>query len=62
MYQLTVASGGGMGNVGTNYEQLISKLMQADGDSCKYIYSTLFDISSIFVYYMELLINVMFIL
>ena len=37
MYQLTVASGGGTGNVGTNYEQLISKLMQADGDSCKYL-------------------------
>lgn len=33
MYQLTVASGGGSGSVGTNYEQLISKLMQADGDS-----------------------------
>ena len=33
MYHLTVAAGGGTGNVGTEYEQLISKLMEVTGDA-----------------------------
>jgi hypothetical protein len=32
LYHLTVASGGSNGKVGTETEQLISKLMQCDGD------------------------------
>ncbi|XP_041353761.1 pleckstrin homology domain-containing family H member 2-like isoform X2 [Gigantopelta aegis] len=32
LYHLTIATGGGAGNVGTNYEQLVSKLMEANGD------------------------------
>ncbi|KAJ8308071.1 hypothetical protein KUTeg_012945 [Tegillarca granosa] len=32
LYHLTVAAGGGMGNVGTEYEQLIAKVMEIDGD------------------------------
>ncbi len=32
MYHLTVAAGGGAGKVGTEYEQLISKLMEVTGD------------------------------
>ena len=33
MYQLTVASGGGTGILGTELEQLISRLMDVDGDT-----------------------------
>lgn len=33
LYHLTVAAGGGTGNVGTQYEQLIAKLMQVEGDN-----------------------------
>ncbi|KAK3597816.1 hypothetical protein CHS0354_029375 [Potamilus streckersoni] len=33
LYHLTVAAGGGTGNVGTDYEQLIAKLMEVDGDA-----------------------------
>ncbi|XP_064600082.1 pleckstrin homology domain-containing family H member 1-like isoform X2 [Liolophura sinensis] len=33
LYHLTVAAGGGTGNVGTEYEQIISKLMEVDGDA-----------------------------
>ncbi|XP_052769794.1 pleckstrin homology domain-containing family H member 1-like isoform X1 [Mya arenaria] len=37
LYHLTVAAGGGTGNVGTQYEQLIAKLMQVEGDpNCVY--------------------------
>ncbi|CAH1790638.1 unnamed protein product [Owenia fusiformis] len=32
LYHLTVASGGGMGNIGTNHEQIISKLIDSGGD------------------------------
>ncbi|XP_052276494.1 pleckstrin homology domain-containing family H member 1-like isoform X1 [Dreissena polymorpha] len=32
LYHLTVAAGGGTGNVGTHLEQLIAKLMQVEGD------------------------------
>lgn len=32
LYHLTVAAGGGTGNVGTEYEQLIAKVMEANGD------------------------------
>ena len=30
-----MAAGGGTGNVGTHYEQLIAKLMESDGDPSK---------------------------
>ncbi|KAL4238975.1 Pleckstrin y domain-containing H member 2 [Mactra antiquata] len=33
LYHLTVSAGGGTGNVGTQYEQLIAKLMQVEGDT-----------------------------
>ena len=37
LYHLTVASGGGMGNIGTDYEQTISKLIDVGGDpGCMY--------------------------
>ncbi|XP_071081218.1 pleckstrin homology domain-containing family H member 1-like isoform X1 [Haliotis cracherodii] len=32
LYHLTVATGGGAGTVGTDFEQLVSKLMEANGD------------------------------
>ncbi|XP_071963475.1 pleckstrin homology domain-containing family H member 1-like isoform X2 [Antedon mediterranea] len=32
LYHLTVASGSGLGNIGTEYERLIAKLMDVDGD------------------------------
>ncbi|XP_022332423.2 pleckstrin homology domain-containing family H member 1-like isoform X4 [Crassostrea virginica] len=32
LYHLTVAAGGGTGNVGTEYEQLIAKVMELNGD------------------------------
>ncbi|XP_061173057.1 pleckstrin homology domain-containing family H member 1-like isoform X2 [Saccostrea echinata] len=32
LYHLTVAAGGGTGNVGTEYEQLIAKVMEVNGD------------------------------
>ncbi|XP_066281395.1 pleckstrin homology domain-containing family H member 1-like isoform X2 [Branchiostoma lanceolatum] len=32
LYHLTVAAGSGMGNIGTDYEQLIGRLMDVDGD------------------------------
>ncbi|XP_060600776.1 pleckstrin homology domain-containing family H member 2-like, partial [Ruditapes philippinarum] len=32
LYHLTVAAGGGTGNVGTQFEQFIAKLMQVEGD------------------------------
>lgn len=35
LYHLTVAAGGGTGNVGTEYEQLIAKVMEANGDPSK---------------------------
>ena len=31
-----MAAGGGTGNVGTHYEQLIAKLMESGGDPSKY--------------------------
>ena len=37
LYHLTVAAGGGTGNVGTHYEQLIAKLMESGGDPSKYL-------------------------
>ena len=39
LYHLTVAAGGGTGNVGTHYEQLIAKLMECDGDHSEYSYT-----------------------
>ena len=33
-----MAAGGGTGNVGTHYEQLIAKLMESGGDPSKYMY------------------------
>ncbi|VDI62691.1 Hypothetical predicted protein [Mytilus galloprovincialis] len=33
LYHLTVAAGGGTGNVGTEYEQIISKVMECNADS-----------------------------
>ncbi|XP_069117939.1 pleckstrin homology domain-containing family H member 1-like isoform X2 [Argopecten irradians] len=33
LYHLTVAAGGGMGNVGTEYEQLIAKVIEVEGDN-----------------------------
>ncbi|XP_053395925.1 pleckstrin homology domain-containing family H member 1-like [Mercenaria mercenaria] len=37
LYHLTVAAGGGTGNVGTQFEQFIAKLMQVEGDpNCVY--------------------------
>ena len=42
LYHLTVAAGGGTGNVGTHYEQLIAKLMQAEGDFSMYISPNLY--------------------
>lgn len=35
LYHLTVVSGGGP-NAGTQYEQLVQKLMETDGDPSKY--------------------------
>lgn len=32
MYHMTVACGGGLGKVGTDYEQLIAKLMAVEGE------------------------------
>jgi hypothetical protein len=36
MYHLTVVSGGGP-NAGTQYEQLVQKLMETDGDPSKLV-------------------------
>lgn len=38
LYHLTVVSGGGT-NSGTQYEQLVQKLMETDGDPSTYSYS-----------------------
>ena len=35
LYHLTVATGGGTGTVGTDYEQFIAKLMQVNADASK---------------------------
>lgn len=38
LYHLTVVSGGGP-NAGTQYEQLVQKLMELDGDPSKSLYA-----------------------
>lgn len=38
LYHLTVVSGGGISS-GTQYEQLVQKLMETDGDASKYLYN-----------------------
>ncbi|XP_074661838.1 pleckstrin homology domain-containing family H member 1-like [Tubulanus polymorphus] len=32
LYYITIASGGGLGNTGTEYEQIVSKLLSSEGD------------------------------
>lgn len=40
LYHLTVVSGGGP-NAGTQYEQLVQKLMELDGDPSKFSHNVL---------------------
>lgn len=47
MYHLTVAAGGGTGNVGTEYEQIIAKVMECNGDSSMFINSRIYNLVTI---------------
>ena len=50
MYHLTVAAGGGTGNVGTEYEQIIAKVMECNGDSSMFINSKIYNLVAIDIF------------
>lgn len=51
LYHLTVVSGGGP-NLGTQYEQLVQKLMETDGDPSKWFIMNIIIISLLLIFHL----------